>query len=155
MLERLGWAAILVADRAFGRKELLVALVRERRDVVIRVDADFTVFTAAQPDGALLADVLATLPVVGEVVWDRGQEGTLRCEARAATATIRFSRSGRQHDYPEATMQFIELLPLDGVTDPLVLATTLPAETLADLRTSRGRSACTRGGGPSRPPSRR
>ena len=133
LLARLGWAAILVADRGLGRKELLVSLVVQRRDFVIRVDADVTVFTPAQPDGARLDVVLAAQPVVGEVVWDRGQEGTLRCEARTVTAAIRFSRSGRRLDYTEATLHVVELLPLDGVTDPLVVATTLPVETLADI----------------------
>jgi hypothetical protein len=134
LLARLGWAAILVADRAFGRKELLVALVRQRRAFVIRADADFTVRTAAAPDGALLDDAFAAQPVVGEVAWDRGQEGTLRCEARTVTAAVRFSRTGRQDDYTEATLNFVELLPLDGVTDPLVLATTLPVATRADVK---------------------
>jgi hypothetical protein len=134
LLERIGWAAILVADRGLGRKELLVTLVTQRRDLVIRVDADFTVFTPAQPDGARLDVVLAARPVVGEVVWDRGQEGTLRCEARTLTATIRFSRTGRKDDSTAATLHFVELLPCDGVTDPLVVATTLPVETLADVR---------------------
>ena len=138
LLARLGWAAILVADRAFGRKELLVALVTQRREFVIRVDADFTVHTPAVAPGgatgALLGDVLAAQPVVGEVAWDRGQAGKLRCAARTVTAAIRFSRTGRQADYIEATLQFVELLPLDGVTDPLVLATTLPVERLADAR---------------------
>jgi Transposase DDE domain len=137
LLERLGWAAILVADRAFGRKELLVALVTQHRDFVIRVDADFTVFTPTHPTGttgALLETVLVTQPVVGEVVWDRGQEGELRCEARRVTATIRFSRTGRRDDYREATLHFVELVPLDGVTDPLVLATTLPVDRLADVK---------------------
>ncbi|MGI8424847.1 MAG: transposase [Chloroflexota bacterium] len=78
--------------------------------------------------------MLAAQPVVGEVVWDRGQEGKLRCRARTVTATIRFSRTGRQTDYTEATLQFVELLPLDGITHPLVVATTLPIETLADSK---------------------
>jgi hypothetical protein len=137
LLERLGWAAILVADRAFGRKELLVALVTQRRDFVIRVDADVTVFTPAHPTetkGALLEPVLATQPVLGEVVWDRGQEGPLRCAARTVTATIRFSRTGRLDDSTAATLRFIELRPLDGVTDPLVLATTLPVDRLVDVQ---------------------
>ena len=134
LLARLGWAAILVADRGFGRKELLVALAAQRQDFVIRVDADVTVFTAAHPAGALLEAALATQPVVGEVVWDRGQEGTLRCQARCVTATIRFSRTGRKDDYAAATLQFVELWPLDGVTDPLVLATTLPVDTLAAVK---------------------
>jgi Transposase DDE domain len=134
LLERLGWAAILVADRAFGRKELLVALFRQRREFVLRVDADFTVHTATAPDGALLDDVFAAQPSVGEVVWGRGQASPLPCEARTVTATVRFSRTGRQADYTAAPLQFIELLPLDGVTDPLVLATTLPVDTLADVK---------------------
>jgi len=137
LLERLSWAAILVADRGFGRKELLVALVAQRQDFVIRVDADFTVYTTAAfagTAGALLGTVLAAQPVVGEVVWDRGQEGKLRCQARTVTATIRFSRTGRQADYQQATLHFVELRPLDGATTPLVLATTLPVERLADVK---------------------
>jgi hypothetical protein len=134
LLERLGWAGILVADRGLGRKELLVALVTQHRDFVIRVDADFTVYTPAHPAGAVLGDVLATQPVVGEVVWDRGQEGTLRCVARTLTATIRFSRTGRKDDHRAATLHVIELQPCDSMTDPLVVATTLPVETLADVR---------------------
>jgi Transposase DDE domain len=137
LLERLGWAAILVADRAFGRKELLVALVTrwaQRRDFVIRIDADITVFTPAHPDGARLDVVLAAQPVVGAVVWDRGQEGALRCEARTVTATIRFSRTGRKDDYTAATLHVVALRPLDGVTEPLVLATTLPVNRLVDIK---------------------
>jgi hypothetical protein len=146
LLERLSWAAILVADRGFGRKELLVALVAQRQDFVIRVDADFTVYTTAAfagTAGALLGTVLAAQPVVGEVVWDRGQAGTLRCQARTVTATIRFSRTGRQTDYQEATLHFVELVPLDGHdghTNPLtqlarlVVATTLPVDTLAAIK---------------------
>jgi hypothetical protein len=133
-LARLGWAAIVVADRGLGRKELLVALVAQGRDLAIRVDPDITVYTAAHPDGALLADVLAAQPDRGEVVWDRGQEGKLPCRARTATATIRFSRSGRQADYQEATLHFVQLVPRDGTTDPLVLATTLPVDTLAGVK---------------------
>jgi len=69
-----------------------------------------------------------------QVLWDRGQEGPLACRARTLTAATRFSRSGRQHDYQEATLHFIQLAPDDGPTDPLVLATTLPIATLADVK---------------------
>ena len=137
LLERLGWAAVLVADRGFGRKELLVALALRQRDFVVRVDADFTVYPADRRGGALLGTALAAQPMVGhgrEVVWDRGQEGTLRCRARTVTAAVRFSRTGRQADYREATLRFVELLPLDGITAPLVLATTLPVDRPADVR---------------------
>jgi len=137
LLERLGWAAILVADRGLGRKELLVALVAQGRDFVLRIDADITVYTAVTPDGAPLAVALAAQPWRGEVVWDRGQEGALRCRARRLTATVRFSRTGRHTDYAAATLHVVELVPLDGQgghTQPLVLATTLPVATLADVK---------------------
>jgi hypothetical protein len=134
VVARLGWPAIIVADRGLGRKELLVALVQQGRDLAIRVDADVTVFTAAHPNGALLATALAAEPARGEVVWDRGQEGKLPCRARTVTATIRFSRTGRQADFRAAALHFIELVPLDGTTDPLVLATTLPVATVADIQ---------------------
>jgi hypothetical protein len=134
VLDRLAWAAIVVADRGLGRKEFLVALVRQQRDLIIRVDADITVATPDAPDGALLATLLAAQPGRGELVWGRGQEGELPCRARALQATIRFSRTGRQDDSQEATLQFVELVPLDGTTGPLVLATTLPVDTLAAIK---------------------
>ena len=132
LLDRLGWAAIAVADRGLGRKELLIGLGAAGRDFGIRVDADITAFTPAAPDGALLASLLARQPDLGEVLWDRGQEGELPCRARALRATIRFSRTGRQDDVTEAALQFVELVPVDGTTEPLVLATTLPVATRAD-----------------------
>jgi hypothetical protein len=133
VLDRLAWAAIVVADRGLGRKEFLVALARQRRDLVIRVAADIAAATPDAPDGAPLATLLAAQPWRGELVWDRGQEGKLPCRARALQATIRFSRTGRQADSQEATLGFVELVPLDGATDPLVLATTLPVDTLAAI----------------------
>ena len=54
--------------------------------------------------------------------------------SRPSAATIRFSRTGRQTDYQQATLHFVELLPLDGGTDPLVVATTLPVGTLAAIK---------------------
>jgi hypothetical protein len=80
----------------------------------------------------LLATLLDQQPNRGTVIWDRGQEGPLRCQARTVTATIRFRRSGRQAEYQEATLPFVQLVPDDGTTDPLLLATTLPTATLAD-----------------------
>jgi hypothetical protein len=134
VLDRLGWAAVVVADRGLGRKELLVGLVAAGRDQVIRIDPDSTAFTPDAPDGALLATLLARQPELGELIWDRGQEGELPCRARTLRAATRFSRTGRQADVTEAALQFVELVPLEGTTDPLVLATTLPLETLADAR---------------------
>ncbi len=132
LLARVGLAAIVVGDRGLGRKELLTQLASRGQDFVFRIDADITAFTSAAPDGQLLATLLADQPWLGRVVWDRGQEGPLPCRARAVTATIRFSRSGRRDDVQVATLQFLQLVPLEGPTDPLVLATTLPVDTLAD-----------------------
>ena len=67
-------------------------------------------------------------------MWDRGQEGILPCRVRTARATIRFSRSGRKSDYREASLNFLELVPVVEGMDPLVLVTTLPAGTLADAK---------------------
>ncbi len=66
-------------------------------------------------------------------MWDQGQEGRLACRGRTLTATIRFSRTGRQGDDPKATLQFVPFVPRAGTTDPLVLATRLPVNTLADV----------------------
>ena len=73
-------------------------------------------------------------PYLGEVIWDGGDEGRLRCQVRKVRATIRFSRSGRKADYPEATVNFLELVPVEEGLDSLVLATTLPVQSLADAR---------------------
>jgi hypothetical protein len=132
LLARGALAAIVVGDRGLGRKELLIRLVSRQQDFVFRIDPDITAFTPAAPDGQVLALLLANACWLGRVMWDRGQEGLLPCRARAVTATIRFSRSGRLADVQEATVQFLELVPLEGLTDPLVLATTLPVDTLAD-----------------------
>ncbi len=135
LLGRLALAAIVVGDRGLGRKELRVRRYRPRQDFVLRIDADFLAYGSAAPDGCVLATLLAAQPWLGAgrvVGWERGQEGPLPCRARALTATIRFSRPGRQADDQEAPLQFLELIPLDGSTDPRVLATTLPIDTLAD-----------------------
>lgn len=135
LLRRVRLAAIVVGDRALGRKELLVRLAQPAHAFVLWVDADITASSPAAPDGQVLAAPLAAQPWLGNgraVVWDRGQEGPLLCRARTVRATIRFRRTGRQHDYQDATLQFLELVLLQGPTDPLVLATTMPVQTLAD-----------------------
>lgn len=67
-------------------------------------------------------------------MWNRGEEGNLRCQARAVSATIRFSRSGRKNDYQQATLNFLELVPIDAPLESLLVATTLPLKTLADAK---------------------
>ncbi|MCL5962120.1 MAG: hypothetical protein M1358_22860 [Chloroflexi bacterium] len=50
------------------------------------------------------------------------------------TATIRFSRSGRKNDCQEAKLNFVELVPLEGCDETLVVATTLPVATLGEAK---------------------
>jgi hypothetical protein len=47
---------------------------------------------------------------------------------------MRFSRSGRKDDSVEATLNFVQLVPIEGDEEPLVVATTLPRATLADAK---------------------
>ncbi len=135
-LGRLGLEAIVVGDRGLGRKELVIGLANRGQDLVFRIDPDIL---ARLPDTTteeevVLAELLDAAPYMGEVIWDRGEEGQLRCQVRKVRATIRFSRSGRKADYQEATLNFLELAPREERVEPLVLATTLPAESLADAK---------------------
>jgi hypothetical protein len=134
MLGRAGLEAIAIGDRGLGRKELVIRLAGRGQELLFRIDPDITAIAPDTGEELILAELLARQPYLGEVVWDRGEEGPLRCHARKVGATIRFSRSGRKGDYQEATVNFLELVPLEGTLDPLVLATTLPIETLADAR---------------------
>lgn len=134
MLRRLGLDSIAVADRGLGRKELLIRLVLKGQDLVFRIDADILVRAEGTRDEELLEVVLAQQAWLGEVEWDRGEEGKLRCRARAVRGTIRFSRSGRQADYQEATLNFLELVPQEEGEEPLVVATTLPVQKLAEAK---------------------
>ena len=124
--ERVGLETIVVADRGLGRKALLIKLAKEQRPFVIRLDPDITAYHRTAPDGLELTQVLAQQPWLGEVTWDRGSRGKLRCRARAVRAEIRSSCSGRKADTTAAVMTFVELVPDHPKLDPLVLATTLP-----------------------------
>jgi hypothetical protein len=126
--------SIVVGDRGLGRKERLIALATDAQDLVFRIDADITVLSGREPVPGLLTDLLKRQSWLGETVWDGGDDGPTRCRVRAARATIRFSRTGRQADVTEAILHFVELVPVDPDRDPLVLATTLPARTLADCK---------------------
>lgn len=134
VLRRVGLDAIVVGDRGLGRKELVIRLVHQGQDLVFRMDADILVTVPDMKEEILLAELLASQPYLGEVIWDRGDESQLQCRVRKARATIRFSRSGRKGDYQEATVNFLELVPMEEGLDSLVLVTTLPVQNLADAR---------------------
>lgn len=138
LLARLEVAAIVIGDRGLGRKELIIDLAQREQDLVLRVDPDITVYESDHPAGRRLAAALAAQPWRGEVDWDRGQEGVLRCRLRVLAATIRFNRTGRKGDAKEARVTFVQAVPQEGpgagTTDPLLLATTLPVQTPAQAR---------------------
>jgi hypothetical protein len=130
VVRRLGWRAIVIGDRGLGRKELLIRLAHADQAYVFRVDPDILVGTPGAPPSERLDAYLARQPVLGRARWQRGSEPALDCTVRAATATIRYSRTGRRAEYTEATLQFVEWRPEAPGHDPLVLATTLPVTTL-------------------------
>jgi Transposase DDE domain len=134
MLRALKLPSIVVGDRGLGRKERLIALATRAQAFVFRIDADISVLSRRGLVPLLLAERLAQQPWLGETVWDGGEDGPTRCRVRAARAAIRFSRTGRQADFTEAVVNFVALVPLDPTRDSLVLATTLPAGTLADCK---------------------
>lgn len=134
LLRRQGYEAIAVGDRGLGRKELVIKLAKRGQDLVFRIDPDITARLPGTTEEVILADLLARQPYLGEVGWDRGQEGVLACRVRTVRAAIRFSRSGRKGDYREASLNFLELVPIAEGMDPLVLVTTLPAESLVETR---------------------
>jgi hypothetical protein len=119
VLHRLGLRAIVLGDKGLGRKELIIRLANQEQnavDAILRVDTDITVYPSESPDGLLLAAALARQPWRGQGDWDRGQEGVLHCRLRTLRATIRFSRTGRKDDVHEATVNFVEAVPVEGPT---------------------------------------
>jgi hypothetical protein len=133
--DRLGWDVIVIGDRGLGRKEWLVDLAARDQPYVLRLDADIL---ARRPDEGekqerLLAAILAEEPWHGEVDWDRGQEGVVRCQVRWTQVVVWFSRSGTRRDRHEATIGVVEARPRDPRLDPLILATTLPLASRADV----------------------
>jgi Transposase DDE domain len=133
LARRMGLRVIAVGDRGLGRKELLIGLAQQDQAFVFRIDADILASPDEHPPHESLAALLAQQPGLGQVIWERGEAGPLVCQARQVRATIRYSRTGRQADYTEATLHFVELVPLDPAQEPLVLATTLPTTTLAEV----------------------
>jgi hypothetical protein len=132
LVRRLGLRALVLGDRGLGRKELLIRLAQQEQPFVFRLDPDILVGPPGTIPAQRLDAYLAQQPTLGHAVWQRGGEPALPCTVRAARGTIRYSRSGRQADYTEATLQFVELRPRDPAHDSLVLATTFPCATLAD-----------------------
>ena len=134
LLRALKLPSIVVGDRGLGRKELLIELANRPQDCVLRISPDITALSGRGRVALELAALLERQPWLGEAVWDGGDDGPTRCRVRATRAAIRFSRTGRQADCTEATLNFVELVPLERQSESLVLATTLPARTLTECK---------------------
>lgn len=129
LLAERGLSAIVVADRGFGRKPVLIRFAQQEQDFVIRIDPDITVYRLSEHHAAYdLAALLAQQAWLGEVVWNRGEAGTLRCRVRKVRARI-YDGRGRTAAWQAASMTFVEVVPCDTTIAPLVLATSLPVWT--------------------------
>lgn len=71
LVEHVGLKVIIVADRGFGRKALLIELAQQEQDFVIRLDADITATHVRTSWEGELAALPAAQAWLGEVVWDR------------------------------------------------------------------------------------
>ena len=131
---QLPWPALVVADRGYGRKALLIRLAKQQQAFVIRLDPDILVHAQGKSKEALLAGVLAEQAWLGSVVWDRGSEGTVVGRARMVRAQLCFRRSGEAKDSQVAMMNFVEVEPCRGELEPLVVATNLPVRTAAEAQ---------------------
>ena len=132
-LQCLGHSCIVVGDRGFGRKALLIRLANAGQPFVLRLDPDITVHRFYEDADFQLAALLAEQPWLGEVVWQRGERGRLVCRARKVRGTISYT-TGRKVDTVTASMTFVQLVPLDGRVAPLVVATTLPVHSRVDAQ---------------------
>lgn len=134
VLRRVGLAAIIVGDRGLGRKELIIRLACAAYDLVFRIDPDITVIPEGATEGCLLDAHLETCPWLGQATWERGEHETLAGRVGTARVRLQFSRSGRKGDLAEADVTVVQFVPEEERLDPLVLVTTLPVETLSEVR---------------------
>jgi hypothetical protein len=131
---QLPWPVLVVADRGFGRKALLVRLAKHKQAFVIRIDPDILVQAHGMSKEALLDGLLAEQPWLGSVLWDRGSQGKMPCRARMLQAKICFRRSGEAKESTRATMNFLEVVPVRGGLEPLVVATNLPVRSVGEAQ---------------------
>ncbi len=134
MLTHAGFDTIVVADRGFGRKPLLIRFAQQAQDFVIRLDPDITVYRLSERHAKYdLATLLTQQAWLGEVTWNRGEGGTVRCRVRTVRARI-YDGRGRKANWQAASMTFVEVVPNDTPIAPLVVATTLPVGTVTEAQ---------------------
>lgn len=124
--EALGLKVILVADRGFGRKELLEWLKKDYGvDFLIRVTGSFTV--EAEGWRGVLQRLAPYWPRRLQLFWREQKKAIL---SAVGAARIRLPLTKRS----SMSLNAICLTPLNRKLEPMLLVTSLPIGSLTDLR---------------------
>lgn len=129
-LAAVGWKAILVADRGFRRKALLIKLLLRRVDFVIRMADNIHVLYQGQWRNVL--ETARQVQPIGQVVWKEGKERAIPCRAVVFRAQLREEGDDPKEANPEVNL--VILFPLVGAKEPLILATSLSVHRLKEVR---------------------
>jgi len=128
-LAAVAWKAILVADRGFRRKALLIKLLLRRVDFVIRLADNIHVLYEGQWRNIL--ETARRVPPMGQVVWKEGKERAIPCRVVVFRARLREEDDPEE---PNPEVNLVILFPLVGAGEPLILATSLPVDRLHEVR---------------------
>lgn len=131
-LAALAWHAILIADRGFRRKALLVKLLVRQVEFVIRMADNIHVLHCGT-----WRNVLATargLRPLGRVIWKEGKPHAIPGQAVVFRAQLREAPEEDDPSKPNPEVNLIVIFPAIARYDPLILATTLPVDTLWQVR---------------------
>jgi len=131
-LATFAWQAILIADRGFRRKALLVKLLVRQVTFVIRLAANINVYYNGTWRNII--ETARTLKPLGPITWKEGKAHARPCEGVAFRARLRDAPEEDDPTQPNPELNLVVLFPRVGDRDPLILATPLPIESLAHLR---------------------
>jgi hypothetical protein len=124
--------AILIADRGFRRKALLVKLLRRSVLFVIRL-AD-NIHVLYQGEWRNILETARSLKPLGAVTWKEGKAHARPCEVVVLRARLREAPGEDDPAQPNPELNLVVLFPLGGNAEPLLLATPLPIQTLTQVR---------------------
>jgi len=129
-LAAVSWNAILVADRGFRRKALLIKLLLRLVDFVIRL-AD-NIHVLYQEEWRNILETARQVEPIGRVVWKEGKKRPLPCWAVAFRAQLR--EEGDDPAEPNPEVNLVVLFPISSSQEPLILATSLPVDRLWQVK---------------------
>ena len=131
-LTALAWHAILIADRGFRRKALLVKLLVRQVEFVIRMADNIHVLHCGTWRNVL--ETARGLPSLGQVTWKEGTPHAIPGQAVVFRAQLREAPEEDDPSQPNPEVNLIVIFPAIARYDPLILATTLPVDTLWHVR---------------------